>query len=176
MSKVVLWFGSREWNQNRCYETKSNSRPTRVLFSVGWLLETGTDPSRLSGRFSGFITAFLPNKSKTQLWSSSQRWKKITQLARNCRFFSNSFKRSLKQKPGPAVLWFWCFSMKMNRRFFYFSKNWNWWFSDAPLFQRMGTGSSWFLTLLKKNQQPNTSPVQCWVVLWVFKEPLVQVL
>jgi hypothetical protein len=40
----------------------------------------------------------------------------------------------LKQKPGPTVLWFWCFSMK-NRRFFYSSKNWNWWLSDAQFFK-----------------------------------------
>jgi hypothetical protein len=36
----------------------------QVLISVGWLLETGTDPWWLSGWFLGFITTVL-KKSKT---------------------------------------------------------------------------------------------------------------
>jgi hypothetical protein len=32
---------------------------------VGWLLETGTDPQQLSGRFLGFITVVLKNTRPT---------------------------------------------------------------------------------------------------------------
>jgi hypothetical protein len=69
----------------------------QVVISVGWVLETGTDPQRLSGRFLRFITTSF-KKPKTWFWYITKVlnffWKKnqITSQ-KNCLFFFTSFMK-----------------------------------------------------------------------------------
>jgi hypothetical protein len=48
--------------------------------------------------------SFSPKQIKDPALVKFAKTKTINQLARNCRFFPSSFRRRLKQKPGPTVL------------------------------------------------------------------------
>jgi hypothetical protein len=49
----------------------------RVISHVGWLLKTGTDPWKLSGRFLGSITMVLQNQRLVSIYNhGSQKFEK----------------------------------------------------------------------------------------------------
>ncbi len=130
--------------------TQTSYIQIQVVISVGWVLETDTDPQQLSGRFLRFIpTSF--KVSKTWFWYITVVlnffWKKNSNnRPENCLFFFYFFheNRGFFQvfKIGKArqkILWiffenfFFSFQKKsklLSSLFLNHLNNWNWWFFE----------------------------------------------
>lgn len=102
---------------------------------IGQLLEIGTDPWWLSGRFIGIRTMVL-NEQRTWFWHIitflKKNWK--NQITRTRKlwvlhwFFHENHKllKAFEIMGIHSSFWFW----------FLFSKTWNWWFFDAETLKK----------------------------------------